>query len=168
MACAMTVSNGEGNGQMAPGLGFMPNNMLGEEDVNPAGATDFPENVRMSSMMAPTLAEDARGRQVVLGSGGSNRIRSALLLTLARLLLRGEELAQAVAAPRLHVEDGALDVEPGLTEAEVAQLRAQFEAVRVWSKPSMFFGGVHAVLREADGTLSAVGDFRREGVGLIL
>ncbi len=168
MACAMTVSNGEGNGHMVPGFGFMPNNMLGEEDVNPAGAALFPENVRLSSMMAPTLAEDVHGQQVALGSGGSNRIRSALLLVLARLLLRGEALAVAVEAPRLHVEDGAVDAEPGLAAAEMARLRALFGEVRAWTKPSMFFGGVHAVLRTADGALSAVGDFRREGVGVVL
>ena len=167
MACAMTVSNGEGNGQMVGDFGFMPNNMLGEEDVNPAGAAHFPEDVRLSSMMAPTLAEDVQGRLVALGSGGSNRIRSALSLVLARLLLRGEALAVAVEAPRLHVEDGAVDAEPGLAAAEMARLRALFGEVRAWTKPSMFFGGVHAVLRAPDGALSAVGDFRREGVGAV-
>ena len=168
MACSMTVSNGEGNGQMVSGFGFMPNNMLGEEDVNPTGAANFPEGVRLSSMMAPTLAEDAHGRLLAVGSGGSNRIRSALLLTLARMLVRSEELAQAVEAPRLHVEEGGVDVEPGLAEAELARLRALFRDVRVWSKPSMFFGGVHAVLRAADGALCAVGDFRRDGVGVVV
>ena len=168
MACAMTVSNGEGNGQMVEGFGFMPNNMLGEEDVNPAGATSFPEDVRLSSMMAPTLAESARGLQVALGSGGSNRIRSALLLTLARLLLRRESLTRAVEAPRMHVEDGALDAEPGLAEAELARLRELFTEMREWSQPGMFFGGVHAVARDAEGALAAVGDFRREGVGLLV
>ncbi len=168
MACAMTVSNGEGNGHMVGDFGFMPNNMLGEEDVNPAGAASFPEDVRLSSMMAPTLAENAHGLQVALGSGGSNRIRSALLLTLARLLLRGEDLAHAVEAPRLHVENGALDVEPGLSPSELTRLRELFAEMLEWSQPSMFFGGVHAVARAADGALAAVGDFRREGVGRLV
>ena len=42
-ACAMTLSNGEGNGHIVGDYGFMLNNMLGEEDVNPAGATGWPQ-----------------------------------------------------------------------------------------------------------------------------
>ncbi len=167
ITCAMTISNGEGNGHMLGGFGFMPNNMLGEEDVNPAGARAFPEDVRLSSMMAPTIAQDAQGTHVALGSGGSNRIRSALLLVLARLLLAEEPLEQAVNAPRLHVEEGALDVEPGLPEEQLEALLERFSTNRVWNNASMFFGGVHAVSRAADGTLAATGDFRRDGVGLI-
>ncbi len=36
-AAAVTVSNGEGNGRLVPGCGFMLNNMLGEEYLNPGG-----------------------------------------------------------------------------------------------------------------------------------
>ncbi len=172
MVCAMTISNGEGNGHLLAGFGFMPDNMLGEEDVNPAGARDFPEDVRMSSMMAPTLAEDANGTLIALGSGGSNRIRSALLQVLARLLLAGEGLEQAVCAPRLHVEDGHLDVEPGLPPEQLAALLADFPEHRVWTRHSMFFGGVHAVQLGQEpgqsGTPHASGAARRDGIGLLV
>ena len=167
MVCAMTVSNGEGNGQMLGDFGFMPNNMLGEEDVNPAGAHAFAEDVRMSSMMSPLIARRRDGARFALGSGGSNRIRSALFLVLTQLLHDGAGLAEAVRAPRLHVEEGFLDVEPGLPEREVAALKKAFPRHRLWTRPSMFFGGVHAVMLGADGELEAVGDFRREGVGLV-
>ena len=168
MVSAMTVSNGEGNGQMLGEFGFMPNNMLGEEDVNPAGAQNFPPDVRMSSMMSPVLARRRDGARFALGSGGSNRIRSALFLVLAHLLHDGAGLAEAVRAPRLHVENGFLDVEPGLPPVEVAALKRVFPEHRIWSAPSMFFGGVHAVMLAPDGRLEAVGDFRREGVGVVV
>ena len=168
MVCAMTVSNGEGNGHMLGDFGFMPNNMLGEEDVNPAGARGFPEDVRMSSMMSPVLARRRDGARFALGSGGSNRIRSALFLVLTRLLIDGARLEEAVRAPRLHVENGFLDVEPGLGEVDVAALRRAFPEHRVWSRPSMFFGGVHAVMLTPEGRLAAVGDFRRDGVGVVV
>ncbi len=168
MVCSMTVSNGEGNGRMLGDFGFMPNNMLGEEDVNPAGALHFREDVRLSSMMSPVLARRRDGARFALGSGGSNRIRSALLLVLARLLHDMAALEKAVRAPRLHVEEGFLDVEPGLPPSDVTALKKAFPRHRFWSRPSMFFGGVHAVMLGADGRLEAVGDFRREGVGVVV
>ena len=61
-AASLTVSNGEGCGVMtAPLAGMMLNNMLGEEDVNPRGFHNWPEDVRLSSMMAPTVVIDAAG-----------------------------------------------------------------------------------------------------------
>ncbi len=167
-AAACTVSNGEGCGHMVPGAGFMLNNMLGEEDLNPAGFFRWAPDTRVSSMMAPTLAEWPDGRVLVLGSGGSNRIRTALLQVLCAVLARGESLEQAVAAPRLHVERGGhLDIEAGWPDETVAALAALWPDHRVWPDRSMFYGGVHAVERASNGALAAVGDPRRGGAAAI-
>ncbi len=168
LACAMTVSNGEGNGQIVPGFGYMPNNMLGEADVNPHGAQGWPAGVRLSSMMAPTIAARADGGFLALGSGGSNRIRSVIFLVLQRLLVGGEPLEDAIVAPRLHVEDGHLDVEPGFSQAEREALAALFSDHRFWPSKSLFFGGCHAVERGANGELAACGDARRAGHGMVV
>jgi gamma-glutamyltranspeptidase/glutathione hydrolase len=166
-AAAATVSNGEGCGHMVPGTGFMLNNMLGEQDLNPAGFFRWAPDTRVASMMAPTLAERPDGRVLALGSGGSNRIRTALLQVLCAVLARGESLDRAVAAPRLHVERGHLDIEAGWPEEVVAALTTAWPDHRVWPDRSMFYGGVHAVERAADGTLIAVGDPRRGGAAAI-
>ncbi|WP_038034004.1 gamma-glutamyltransferase [Thermopetrobacter sp. TC1] len=168
LACAITVSNGEGNGQIVPGYGFMPNNMLGEEDVNPHGDTGWPVDVRLSSMMAPTLARASNGRFLAFGSGGSNRIRSVIFLMLQRLLAEGRALKDAVEAPRLHVEDGHLDAEPGWPENVRAELARHFPDHRFWQEKSLFFGGCHAVERSATGDLFAHGDSRRAGHAAII
>ncbi len=162
-ACAVTVSNGEGNGTLVGGFGFMLNNMLGEEDVNPAGR-DWPLDARLASMMCPALVETADGALTVLGSGGSNRIRSAILQAVLRLCRPGVALGEAIAAPRLHPEGGHLDFEEGFAAEARAALVAAFPDHRGWAEPNMFFGGVHAVRRAADGTLSGAGDARRDGV----
>jgi gamma-glutamyltranspeptidase/glutathione hydrolase len=88
---------------------------------------------------------------------------------MAQVLLRwgvhGEPLEEAIRAPRLHVEEGHLDVEPGL---DPEPLQRTFEDHRLWDEPSMFFGGAHGVERKvnADGRLSieGAGDERRDGV----
>jgi gamma-glutamyltranspeptidase/glutathione hydrolase len=162
-AAACTVSNGEGCGYMVPGAGFMLNNMLGEEDLNPAGFFRWEPDTRVASMMAPTLAERSDGRLLALGSAGSNRIRTALLQVLCNVLARDLPIESAITAPRLHVERGELEIEGGWDEASVAPLRAAWPSHRVWPDRSMFFGGVQAVQRLPDGSLEAAGDPRRGG-----
>ncbi len=164
-AAAATVSNGEGNGFLVGPYGFMLNNMLGEEDLNPDGFGLWQPGQRMSSMMAPTIIRTADGRLLALGSGGSNRIRTAILQVAINSLDRGMSLADAVIAPRLHVEKcGTVSYEEQFGAEWIAALRARFADARGWPEPNMFFGGVHAVALARDGTMSGVGDPRRAGV----
>jgi len=142
-----TLSNGEGCGRVVPGCGFMLNNMLGEQDLNRLGFGNWPRNRRLSSMMAPTLVEHA-GRRIMLGSGGSNRIRTAIAQVLCNVTHFGMGLQQAVEAPRLHLEGDVLSAEqfsPGWDEAASDWLRSSFPDGRHWGGRSLFFGGVHAV-----------------------
>jgi gamma-glutamyltranspeptidase/glutathione hydrolase len=164
---AMTLSNGEGSSCLIPGTGIMTNNMLGEEDINPAGIDNWQADRRLGSMMAPTLVL-GDGYQVALGSGGSNRIRSAIVQVLAALLHQQDKPETAVARPRLHVEADLLSLEPGLDTARFAGLPGLPEAIQQWDEKSLFFGGVHLVQHFDDGRLDAVGDLRRGGVGRTL
>ncbi|MEM9632715.1 MAG: gamma-glutamyltransferase [Pseudomonadota bacterium] len=165
-ACSVTVSNGTGNGEIVDGYGFMLNNILGEEDVNPHGSADWPTDTRLASMMCPTLIDAPDGRLIALGSGGSNRIRSAIFQVVARLCLGHAELEEAVRAPRLHIENGHLDVE--VPESGIAQLKSLFPDHRIWPEKNMFFGGVHAVSVDGAGQFSSIGDDRREGAAVIV
>ncbi len=88
-AASLSVSNGEGSGYVLPGTGMILNNMLGEADLNPEGSQGWPTDTRMSSMMTPAIVLDAKGALTALGSGGSNRIRTAMLQALLNLLVFG-------------------------------------------------------------------------------
>ncbi len=165
--CAsLTSSNGEGCGYVIPGTGVMVNNMLGEEDLNPAGFHRWQANTRLASMMCPTLARLADGSEVALGTGGSNRIRSAVLQVLVNLCWHNMDLEHAVAAPRLHLEGDSLEFEAGLDDAVVAALQNRWPGAKAWPATSFFFGGVHAVQRFPDGHFCGVGDSRRSGAVL--
>jgi gamma-glutamyltranspeptidase/glutathione hydrolase len=161
---AVSLSNGEGSGHMLPGTGIMLNNMLGEEDLNPGGFQAWPPGTRMASMMAPTLVERSGGH-VVLGSGGSNRIRSAILQVITNLVDLGMAPDEAVNAPRIHVEGDLLSMEAGFTPAEDGALSALGLRIDRWQGRNLFFGGVHLVQQDAGG-FSAAGDPRRGGVGV--
>lgn len=160
---SLTLSNGEGSGFVAPGSGIMLNNMLGEEDLNARGFHRWPTGTRVSSMMSPTLAHSSDGDWYALGSGGSNRIRSAILQTLLHVLSAGRSLDDAVHRPRVHVENDHLSVEAGFPESAVARLQERFPAHHLWPGINLFFGGAHSVSRRADGSLDGAGDPRRGG-----
>ena len=162
---ALTLSNGEGNGRLLPGTGITPNNMLGEEDLVPGGPTAWTPGRRLASMMCPMAVRDGRGGLTMLGSGGSNRIRSALTVTALELIDRGRQLEEAVAAPRLHVEGEKLDFEDFGDDQRREALLSTFREATAWSEPNLFFGGVHAVRRGPRGDVAAAGDPRRAGAG---
>ncbi len=121
---------------------------MGEEDLNPFGFHRHPAGRRMPSMMAPTVVMRDGEVELVLGSAGSNRIRSALLQTIvgavdhdldardgrrrtARPLRRRRALRRAGHRPR---------------RAATGRAEGGCEIVR-FAGPNLFFGGVQAVRR---------------------
>lgn len=161
--CAsVTCSNGSGSGVFVDGTGIQINNMLGEEDLNPLGFHSTLPGRRMPSMMAPTVALREGELVLGLGSGGSNRIRSAVTQTIVRYLGEGMTLEQAVDAPRLHFEAGTVHSEPGIDERALGAFERAGRSVVRWRDRNLYFGGVHAV-GAGRGAPEAAGDARRGG-----
>jgi gamma-glutamyltranspeptidase / glutathione hydrolase len=158
-AATVTTSNGEGSGVRVPGTGLHLNNMLGEEDLSPLGFFSHPPGRRLPSMMAPTAVCRDGQVELVLGSAGSTRIRSALLQVIVNSVDLGLPVQAAVDAPRLHLEEGVVHIEPGVDGAALA---AAGHVVSRFRGRHTFFGGVQAVERR-DGVLSGGGDPRRGG-----
>ena len=119
-------------------------------------------------MMAPSLVTSAEGALYAIGSGGSNRIRTAVLQVLVNLLDHDLDMTAATEAPRLHVEGKIANLEGGLPPAAEPLLRGQGYETIAWPPHNLFFGGVHGVGLSAEGKLSAAGDPRRGGASLIL
>ena len=76
-------------------------------------------------MMAPTVVLDEGTPELVLGSAGSNRIRSAILQVIVNAIDHGMDAQAAVDAPRLHFEDGLVYAEPGIDDAGAGGRRPQ-------------------------------------------
>jgi gamma-glutamyltranspeptidase/glutathione hydrolase len=165
-ACGVTCSNGEGAGIVIPGTGMHINNMMGEEDLNPHGFHLYPPGRRMPSMMAPTVVLCDERPELVIGSGGSNRIRSALLQTIVNVVDREMEIEQAVYAPRLHFENNIVYTEPDI---DITALEGSGLAIARFRERNLFFGGVHGVRRDRQtGALRGGGDPRRGGVTIVV
>jgi gamma-glutamyltranspeptidase/glutathione hydrolase len=160
---SLSSSNGEGNTYVLPGTGIILNNMLGEEDLNPAGFHQWREGSRLASMMSPLIAQAADGGLLALGSGGSNRIRSAIMQVLVNILDFDLPLAAAVKAPRVHLEGEKLSIEAGYGQDALQVLQEKIADIHTWPSQNLFFGGVHTVRVTPSGDFEGAGDPRRDG-----
>jgi gamma-glutamyltranspeptidase / glutathione hydrolase len=156
---SMTTSNGEGSGWIIPGTGVMANNMLGEDDLHPLGFHAAPAGHRVASMMAPSLVVAPDGTvELVAGSGGSKRIRTALTQVVSGAIDHRRSLDEVISAPRLHWDGETIQAEPGWSREAIAALREHWP-VNEWEGQDLYFGGVHAVVPGR----AATGDSRRGG-----
>ena len=157
-AASMTTSNGEGSGYFAPNTGIMLNNMMGEDDLHPEGFHVSPPGLRVASMMAPSLLLAGDQVRLALGSGGSKRIRTAILQVISNGVDFGMKPQAAVEAPRLHWDGQRVQVEPGFSDAALTALETRWPLNR-WPVQDLYFGGVHVATPTGDGA----GDPRRGG-----
>src|SRR6476659_5813268 len=92
-ACAFTASNVSHSGVIVPGTGLHLNNMMGEEDL--AAGRHLRPGHRLTSMQAPTLLERDGAVRLVVGSSGSNRLRSAITQVIVNVVVHGMPIDEA-------------------------------------------------------------------------
>jgi gamma-glutamyltranspeptidase / glutathione hydrolase len=166
-AASLSASTGCGSGVIVPGTGVQVNNMLGEEDLNPASREGSPGN-RLMSMMAPSIVLEDGEPRLVLGSAGSIRLRAAILQIVVNVLDHGLTIPEAIDAPRVHLDGTALQLEGGFDPDVADRLEAAGYDVVRWKGRNLYFGGASVVGLGADGSLEAAGDPRRGGAGAVV
>ncbi|MFQ5408951.1 MAG: gamma-glutamyltransferase family protein [Anaerolineales bacterium] len=159
---SLTTSAGENAGFVVGDTGVFLNNMLGEIDLHPNGFHRLPPGQRLQTMMSPVIVTRAGAPVLAVGSGGSNRLRSAILQVISNVLDFGLPLQAAINAPRVHFEVGVLQLEGGIAPRVAARCAEVGYEVNLWPARNMFFGGAHAVARQG-GEMVAAGDARRGG-----
>jgi gamma-glutamyltranspeptidase/glutathione hydrolase len=165
-AASLSSSTGSGSGVIVPGTGIHLNNMLGEYDLVAGGPSE--PGRRLTSMMAPTIVLSDSGPRFVVGSAGSVRLRGAIMQVIANAVGHGLGVAEAIDAPRVHVDEPHVHCEGGFADAELDRLEAMgYELVR-WRRRNLYFGGTNGVEMLPDGSLAAAGDARRGGAGIVV
>ena len=159
-AASITTTNGEGCGEIIPQYGIMMNNMLGEKDLNPFGFHKWNKKRRLPTMISPIIITDKVEAKYVLGSGGSNRIRSANTQVILNLLFYNMSLKEAISCPRVHLEENTLFHEPGI---QLPHGKLNDIKINAFDQKNLFFGGVNAV-----SSNEAIGDERRGGIGIVV
>ncbi len=163
-AAALSSTLGSGSGVFV--AGFQCNNMLGELDV--IGHEPRLPGERLPSMMAPTVVLAGQRPRLVVGSAGSVRLAGAILQVVYHVVAAGRPVAEAIEHPRLHVEDGVVQMEGGWAGGTQADLERAGYLVNAWAGQNLYFGGVAAVESTDAGSLAAAGDPRRGGHGIVV
>ena len=157
---SITTTNGEGSGIFIPEFGILMNNMLGEQDLNPFGFHQWPTTRRLPTMLSPTIIFKNNKPLYAIGSGGSNRIRSAIIQVILNITIKKMSLKDSIEESRVHLEGNKLFIEPDIILPSNQYL--EHLDIDYFNKKSLFFGGVNCA-----GINDAVGDSRRGGGGEI-
>jgi len=162
-----TIESWGGSGIVVPGYGFLLNNEMTDFDFS-GPAPNVPEaGKRPRSSMAPTLAFKDGKPAFSIGSPGGATIITTVLQTIFNHIDLGMPMPQAVDAPRLSERNGAAtDVEPGYAALPAAQALAQ--RGQHWSAEPEEIGAANALVFNPDGTVTAVSEGWRHGVGSAL
>ncbi|AWL04583.1 gamma-glutamyltransferase [Massilia oculi] len=169
VAYTFTIESWGGSGIVVPGYGFLLNNELTDFDFDATGPhPNVPEaGKRPRSSMAPTIALKDGKPAFSIGSPGGSTIITTVLQTIVNHVDFGMPMDQALDAPRISQRNAAeTSVEPGF--AGSAQARALEGFGQRWESPAEEIGAANALVFNPDGTVTAVSEGKRHGVGTAL
>lgn len=170
VANTYTLNFSYGLGLVAEGTGILLNNEMDDfaaraGAVNAFGLVQGAANLpgpgkRPLSSMTPTILFRDGRVAMVTGSPGGSRIITITLQTILNVVDHGMNVAEAVAAPRIHHQwtPDAIDVERGVSRDTVRVLEALGHRIQ----PRPAFGNVNAILRDGD-LWTAASDSRQRG-----
>ncbi|GJI87914.1 gamma-glutamyltransferase [Duganella hordei] len=162
-----TIESWGGSGITVPGYGFLLNNEMTDFDFSGPHPNVPEAGKRPRSSMSPTLAFKDGKPAFSVGSPGGATIITTVLQTIFNYVDLGMSMPDAVNAPRLSERNGmATDVEPGF--AGTPQALALEKSGQHWSKTPEEIGAANALVFNPDGTVTAVSEGHRHGVGSAL
>jgi gamma-glutamyltranspeptidase/glutathione hydrolase len=166
VTASQTIGHFFGSGVVVRGWGIVLNDDITDMAPRPGHPNSISANRRSVANMNPMIVARGGRPWVAMGTPGSRRITAALSQVAVNLIAYGQDLATAVAQPRLHWEAGALHLEGGFAEAEVEAARPLVSSRIVRRGPlDLYFGGIHAACVEGNRVIG-VADPRRDGVAL--
>jgi gamma-glutamyltranspeptidase / glutathione hydrolase len=175
VAVTTTLNDSFGSGWIVPRAGFFMNNEMDDFATRPGRpnlygliqgkANAVEPGKRMLSSMCPLIAARLGRTRLIWGTPGGSTIITTNFQIMWRVLMRGESLAAALAAPRFHEQDypDAIFLEKGRWPGEtVAKLEAMGHEIRDRDD----IGRVHAIEVLEDGTRVGVADPRAKGAAV--
>jgi gamma-glutamyltranspeptidase/glutathione hydrolase len=159
-----TIESWGGSGIVVPGYGFLLNNELTDFDFT-GPRPNVPEaGKRPRSSMAPTIVLKNGKPAFTIGSPGGSTIITTVLQTIVNHIDFGMSMDQAIDAPRISERNGeATSTEPGFAGSEQARALEQFG--HKFDDREGEIGAANAIVFNPDGTVTAVSEGHRHGVG---
>ncbi len=162
-----TIESWGGSGIVVPGYGFLLNNELTDFDFSGPHPNVPEAGKRPRSSMAPTIVLKNGKPAFTIGSPGGSTIITTVLQTIFNYVDLGMTMDQAIDAPRLSERnEAATSIEPGFPGTEQARALERFG--HRWEAAPEEIGAANALVFNPDGTVTAVSEGRRHGVGTAL
>ena len=142
------------------GTGMLANNYMLNFDPNPGHALSIAPGKRVFTSMAPMMV--ARDGKILhaLGLPGGLRIFPSAFQAIVNLIDHGMAAQEAVEAPRIWTEGGALELEPAFTEETATMLAGRGHAI---SRVNRIAGGMNAISFLPDGMMTGAACWRADG-----
>lgn len=169
VAITTTLNSNFGSKVWVRGGGFFLNNEMDDFSAKPgvpnqfgllgAEANAIAPQKRMLSSMTPTIVERDGQLFMVLGAPGGSTIITAVFQVITNVVDFSMPLEEAVNAGRFHhqwLPDEILVERGALPDSTMAKLKAMGHNFREIERMAV----IKAILRDENGTLHAVGDFR--------
>jgi gamma-glutamyltranspeptidase/glutathione hydrolase len=162
-----TIESWGGSGIVVPGYGFLLNNEMTDFDFSGPHPNVPEAGKRPRSSMAPTIALKDGKPAFTIGSPGGSTIITTVLQTIVNYIDLGMPMDQALNAPRISERNGeASSIEPGFAGSEQARALERFG--HRWEAAPEEIGAANALVFNPDGTVTAVSEGMRHGVGTAL
>jgi gamma-glutamyltranspeptidase/glutathione hydrolase len=164
-----TIESWGGSGIVVPGYGFLLNNEMTDFDFT-GPAPNIPEaGKRPRSSMAPTIVLKDGKPAFTIGSPGGATIITTVLQTIVNHVDLSMTMDQAIDAPRLSQRNAKeTSVEPGFAGTVQARGLENFGHKWETSPAPEEIGAANAIVFNPDGTVTAVSEGHRHGVGTAL
>ncbi len=143
-----------------PDTGMIANNYVYNFDPHPGRALSIAPGKRCFTSMAPMMALRDGKLAFALGLPGALRIFPSAMQALVNLIDHGMSLQEAVEAPRIWTEGGALELEQAFPDHVAQALAARGHVV---TRVQRVAGGMNAIALNADGTLTGAACWRADG-----
>src|SRR5262249_3104827 len=164
---SQTIGHCFGSGVIVQGYGIVMNDDIADMERKPGHPNSVGPGKRSVSNMAPTIVFKGERPRLALGTPGSLRIFPAMAQVIGNVLFEEMDLEAAVRAGRIHWEENRYFFEGDIDDAVRDRAKRELDQpVDERRKQDLFFGGVHGVELQEDGTIVGVADPRREGVAM--
>jgi gamma-glutamyltranspeptidase/glutathione hydrolase len=164
-----TIESWGGSGIVVPGYGFLLNNEMTDFDFT-GPAPNIPEaGKRPRSSMAPTIVLKDGKPAFTIGSPGGATIITTVLQTMVNYIDLGMTMDKAIDAPRLSQRNSKeTSVEPGFIGTQQARGLENFGHKWEANPAPEEIGAANAIVFNPDGTVTAVSEGHRHGIGTAL
>lgn len=143
-----------------PGTGLIANNYMYNFDPRSGKALSVAPGKRVFTSMAPMMVSRGGAIRYALGLPGAMRIFPSAMQTIVNLIDHQMPLQEAVEAPRIWTEGGALELEPAYSDSLASDLANRgHEVLRV----NRIAGGMNAIEFGPDGLLTGAACWRADG-----